>query len=60
MAKGDQIERNNLIIQYTTHIETLKLEDGDVDAALGAAFRKSAGTLLTILLNGNIIYAKGR
>jgi hypothetical protein len=54
------LKRNNVIIQYSTHIETLKLEDAEIDDTLSSAFRKSAGTLLSIIINGSIIYAKKR
>lgn len=60
MAKNEQIERNNLIIQYKTHIETLKLEDIDVDKTIQKAFLNSFDNVLSIMLNGEIIYAKAR
>lgn len=56
----DLLKKNNVIIQYTTHIETLKLEDIEMDDALSFAFRKSACTLLSIIVNGSIIYVKKR
>lgn len=51
-------KRNNLIIQYTTHIETLKLEDSKVDEHIQSAFRNNAGQVLSITLNSKIIYTK--
>ena len=60
MAKSEQIERNKLIIQYKTHIETLKLEDIDVDKAIQKAFLNSFDNVLSIILNGEIVYAKAR
>lgn len=56
----DLLKRNNVIIQYSTHIETLKLEDGEIDDTLSFAFIKSNGTLLSIIINGSIIYVKKR
>lgn len=53
-------KRNNLIIQYKTHIETLKLEDINVDKAIQKAFLSSFDNVLSIMLNGEIIYAKAR
>lgn len=60
MAKNKQIERNNLIIQYTTHIETLNLESQDVDEVIRSSFLKTPGQVLSIMLNGKMIYAKTR
>jgi len=53
-------KRNNLIIQYKTHIETFKLEDVDVDKAIQNTFLSSFDNVLSIMLNGEIIYAKAR
>lgn len=58
MAQTDQIKRNILIIQYTTHIETLRLEDHLVDEKIRAAFQLYAGQILSIMLNGAVIYTK--
>lgn len=60
MVKSEQVKRNNLIIQYKTRIETLKLEDIDVDKAIQKAFLSSFDNVLSIILNGEIIYAKAR
>lgn len=60
MVKSEQVKRNNLIIQYKTHIETLKLEDIDVDKTIQKAFLNSFDNVLSIMLNGEIIYAKAR
>ena len=60
MVENEQVKRNNLIILYKTHIETLKLENVDVDKAIQKAFLSHFDSVLSIMLNGEIIYAKAR
>jgi hypothetical protein len=60
MAQEDKIKRNILIIQYITHIETLRLDDAATDKAIQAAFLNSSDMVLSIMLNGEIIYTKAR
>jgi hypothetical protein len=52
------VKRNNLIVQYTTHIEKISLEDSALEDALNSILIKNKAQLLSILLNGKIIYVK--
>ena len=52
------VKRNNLIVQYTTHIEKISLEDSALEDALNSILIKNKTQLLSILLNGKIIYVK--
>lgn len=58
MAQEDKIKINILIIQYITHTETLRLEDQEVEDKISAAFQFNASRILSIMLNGSIIYTK--
>lgn len=61
MAEGNQIERNNLIIQYTTHIESFNNIDQELVAEkINKAVQIFTGDVLSITLNGAVIYAKAR
>lgn len=51
-------KRNNVIIQYITHIEKMSLEDSAIEATINNALIINAAELLSIVLNGNIIYVK--
>ena len=51
-------KRNNVIIQYTTHIEKMSLGDSALEDALNSIFKKNTSQLLSILLNDKIIYVK--
>lgn len=51
-------KRNNVIIQYITHIEKMSLEDSALEDALNSIFKKNTSQLLSILLNDKIIYVK--
>lgn len=58
MAQENKIKGNILIIQYTKYTETLKLEDQDVDNEIQAAFQRNVGQILSIMLNGKVLYVK--
>lgn len=61
MAEGNQIERNNLIIQYTTHIESFNNIDQELVAEkINKAVQIFTRDILSITLNGAVIYAKAR
>ena len=60
MAKDKQVERCHLIIQYNTYIETINIESQDIDKAILASLKKKPGQVLSIILNGSIIYERNR
>ncbi len=61
MAEGNQIERNNLIIQYTTHIESFNdIGQELVAEKINKAVQIFTRDVLSITLNGVVIYAKAR
>lgn len=58
MAKDGQVKRNNIIIQYIDYTETLNVKSQDIDEVIQYSFSKRPSQILSIILNGKMIYAK--
>jgi hypothetical protein len=61
MDKRNQIERNTLIIQYTTHIDTFNnIDQALISEKINKAIQLFTNEVLSITLNGAVIYAKAK
>lgn len=58
MAKEEKVDTNTLIIQYITHIDVLKLDSESIDQKIQEVCLNKADELLSITLNGKIIYTQ--
>jgi len=58
VAKDGQVKRNNIIIQYIDYTETLNVKSQDIDEVIQYSFSKRPSQILSIILNGKMIYAK--